>query len=64
VLATHYYTVRSTQAFQSQNDRAQIVTLGEATTAKVEITWPDGDVSIVSVTAGERLFVKQGKSAS
>jgi hypothetical protein len=56
----HYYTIRSTQAFQSQNDRATIVALGKADTAEVEIIWPGGGVSKVKVDAGGRVAIKEG----
>lgn len=58
--ATHYYTVRSTQAFQSQNERAQLVTLGQAEAAEVEITWPDGEVTRATIAAGDRVLIRQG----
>jgi hypothetical protein len=56
---THYYTVRSTQAFQSQNDKQVIIALGSADSADVEITWPGGTTSKLKVSAGERLKVKE-----
>jgi hypothetical protein len=57
---THFYTVRSTQAFQSQNQRAVIITLGDAEQADVEITWPDGEISNAVIAAGSRVRIKQG----
>ncbi len=57
---THYYTVRSTQAFQSQNDRRVIVTLGGAEEGVVEVSWGDGSTDVVKVEAGGRYLVKQG----
>jgi hypothetical protein len=56
---THYYTVRSTQSFQSQNDRAIIVSLGQLEEGEVEINWPSGGVTKVKIKAGERLYVKE-----
>ena len=56
---THYYTQRSTQAFQSQNDKAIIVSLGQAETAELEVTWPSGAVSDATIRAGERLAVRE-----
>jgi len=58
---THYYTVRSTQAFQSQNDIALIVTLGDADVGQVEVTWPSGIVMEFAVAAGERRTVVEGE---
>ena len=56
---THYYTVRSTQAFQSQNSKQVIVALGRSDSAVVEITWPSGATTQLTVTAGERKVVKE-----
>lgn len=55
----HYYTVRSTQAFQSQNDSAMIVTLGAADQGEVEVRWPSGEVTVVGVKAGDRLEIRE-----
>ena len=55
---THYYTVRLTQAFQSQNSRQIIVALGHSDSAVVEITWPSGATTQLTVAAGERKVVK------
>jgi hypothetical protein len=57
---THYYTIRSTQAFQSQNDKATIVALGKSDTAEVEIIWPGGAVTTHRVNAGSRVAIKEG----
>ena len=59
---THYYTVRSTQAFQSQNDAATILALGSSDTAEVEVLWPDGTRDSVTVEAGKRYLLRQGES--
>jgi hypothetical protein len=56
---THYYTVRSTQAFQSQNSRQIIVALGQSDSAEVEIAWPSGVTTKLTVAAGERQAVKE-----
>jgi len=56
---THYYTVRSTQAFQSQNERALLIALGQSDAADIEISWPSGVISTASVTAGERVTVRE-----
>jgi hypothetical protein len=56
---THYYTVRSTQAFQSQNSKQIIVTLGNSDSGEVEITWPSGVIMQSTVAAGERQAVKE-----
>jgi hypothetical protein len=56
---THYYTVRSTQAFQSQNDKALVVSLGDAEEADVEISWPSGELSKLTVNAGDRVAVQE-----
>jgi hypothetical protein len=56
---THYYTVRSTQAFQSLNDKSIIVTLGQAEAGDLEITWPSGAQTKHRIEAGERLSVKE-----
>jgi hypothetical protein len=56
---THYYTVRSTQAFQSQNSKQIIVTLGNSDSGEVEITWPSGVITQLTVAAGERQAVKE-----
>jgi hypothetical protein len=55
----HSYTVRSTQAFQSQNSKQIIVTLGNSDSGEVEITWPSGVITQLTVAAGERQAVKE-----
>lgn len=57
---THFYTVRSTQAFQSQNDPAIILALGSADEATVQIEWPSGLTTSLDVKAGQRLRVREG----
>lgn len=57
--STHYYTVRSSQAFQSQNERAVILALGAAATAELEISWPSGQVSTATVAAGSRTVISE-----
>jgi len=56
---THFYTVRSTQAFQSQNEKSLIIALGQAESADVEIKWPSGTTTKLNVSAGERRIVKE-----
>ena len=56
---THYYTVRSTQAFQSQNDRVIVLALGSATEGIVDITWPNGVATQVKLSAGDRMLHKE-----
>ena len=56
---THHYVVRSMQGFQSQNSNSQVVTLGSAKTAKVEIRWPSGNVHTLTVNAGDRITVPE-----
>jgi hypothetical protein len=56
---THYYVVRSMQGFQSQNSKSQVVTLGSAKTAKVEIRWPSGNAQTLIVNAGDRITVPE-----
>ncbi len=55
----HYYTVRSSNAFVSQNDKGQLVTLGNADSGEVVITWPSGTTSSHAVTVGERIVIKE-----
>jgi hypothetical protein len=55
----HYYTVRSTQAFQSQNDKAVILALGNKASAELEITWPGGGVTTATVQAGTRTNLRE-----
>ncbi len=57
--ATHYYTIRSTQGFQNQNERVVIIALGAANTAELEITWPSGLVSKHTVQSGERTLIRE-----
>jgi hypothetical protein len=57
---THYYWVRSTQAFQSQNERSIIISMGQADAAELEIVWPDGETSKASISVGSRVLLKQG----
>ena len=61
---THYYTVRSTQAFQSQNDPRLILSLGNAASGQVEITWPGGATSTVSINAGDRIKLTEDGAVS
>jgi hypothetical protein len=56
---THFYTVRSTQAFQSQNDRAIILALGQADEATIRIDWPSGSTTTSAVKAGQRLRIRE-----
>jgi hypothetical protein len=56
---THYYTVRSTQAFQSQNDKVLVVSLGDLDQAGVEVTWPSGTSSKFEIEAGARMTVSE-----
>ncbi|MEJ2139436.1 MAG: CRTAC1 family protein [Gammaproteobacteria bacterium] len=56
---THFYTVRSTQAFQSQNEPAIILALGEADEGKVQIDWPSGLTTALVVKAGQRIRVRE-----
>ncbi len=56
---THYYFMRNSQAFQSQNSRALILALGNAEEALVTVTWPEGGESQMTVKAGERHHLKQ-----
>jgi hypothetical protein len=57
--STHYYTIRSTQGSQNQNERATIVALGAVDTAELEITWPSGEVTKQKVRAGERTLIRE-----
>jgi hypothetical protein len=50
---THYYYMKSTQAFQSQNSKAIVVTLGDADSASVKVDWPSGKVSEIITRPGE-----------
>lgn len=54
---TRYYVVRSMQAFQSQSSKSQLVGLGPATSADVEIRWPSGETQSLVVNAGERIRI-------
>jgi hypothetical protein len=56
---THFYTVRSTQAFQSQNEPAIILALGVADEGKVKIDWPSGLTTALTVKAGQRIRVRE-----
>jgi hypothetical protein len=56
---SRHYVVGSMQAFQSQNSRVQIVTLGDAREARVEIRWPAGGSQTLTVRAGERISVTE-----
>lgn len=56
---THYYTLHSSQSFQSQNDPAIIVALGAADEAQVRVEWPSGRSSELTVRPGERRLVKE-----
>ena len=59
---TYHYTVRSTQAFQSQNARELLIALGDSDAADLEITWPGGAVSSASVAAGDRITLVEPAS--
>ena len=53
-----YYTVRSMQAFQSQNSRSLVLRLtGES--SEVRIRWPSGATQSVQVRAGERRTIRE-----
>lgn len=56
---THYYTVRSTQAFMSQNSDWMVVSLGDAESATVTVTWPSGNHTVTRVRAGERTLIRE-----
>lgn len=49
---TRYYTVRSTQGFQSQNSHSLIIDLGDAPQLQVVIAWPSGQVSTAFARRG------------
>lgn len=57
--ATHYYTVRSSQAFQSQNERAILLALGDQDSGQLQIRWPSGTVSTATVRAGSRSVIRE-----
>jgi hypothetical protein len=61
---THHYTVRSMQGFQSQNDRALVLALGDAETADVDIRWPSGRREQIQIAAGSRQRVREGQAAA
>ena len=54
---THYYTLHGPQGFQSQNSDWMVITLNDATSGTLFITWPSGTESIVEVTAGQRIEI-------
>jgi enediyne biosynthesis protein E4 len=57
-----YDVIRSMQGFQSQNSRRRILSLGTATTARVEIRWPSGEIQVLTLEAGEdRTVVEAGQ---
>src|SRR5262249_34836155 len=57
--ATQYYFIRSMQGFQSQNSKSQVISLGSAPSAKVEIQWPDGRTQMLTVDAGDRVTISE-----
>jgi hypothetical protein len=56
---THYYTVHSTQAFQSQNDSVIVLALGDATEGVVDVVWPSGVATQIKIAAGTRMLHKE-----
>jgi hypothetical protein len=54
-----YYVVRSMQGFQSQSSQSQVVSLGTADRATIEIRWPAGGVQTLEIRAGDRLTVTE-----
>jgi len=58
---THYYTIRSMQAFQSQNDAGLVVALGDAAVADVDILWPSGRSDRIQVASGSRQRIRESE---
>ncbi len=52
-----FYTVRSTQGFQSQNSPWQVLPLGPSGHASVSIQWPSGRRCSTNIFAGERVRI-------
>lgn len=57
--STRYYTVQSTQGFQSQNSAWQVLTLGTAKSGTATITWPLGGECTVHLKRGDRIAVRE-----
>jgi hypothetical protein len=53
----YYYALRSTQGFQSQNSKALVLNLDQSPSAQVEVFWPSGQATELTVSAGERRHV-------
>lgn len=54
---TRYQFVRSTGGFQSQNSKTLLVQLGEQEAIPVQIRWPSGLVTELTVEAGQNLQI-------
>jgi len=57
--STRYYTVRSSQGFQSQNSAWTTVALGAADFGTATVRWPSGHECRLTVFAGERVRVRE-----
>ena len=55
-----FHIVPSAQGFQSQNSFWVPLSLGQHTTAELEVTWLGGKRSVVQIHAGERIVVQEG----
>lgn len=56
----HHYAVRSAMGFQSQNSDWITVNLGSAEEAALEVVWPSGIVTELTIPAGSRVEIVEG----
>ena len=59
----HFYKLRSTQGFMSQNSRRLTVTLGQEQTAEVEVHWPSNQISTLTLRADQHLVIYEPSDA-
>ena len=57
--ATHYYTVRSTGGFQSQNSDWMTVVVGETGEATLRVLWPSGNETVTTIAVGDRIEITE-----
>ena len=53
----YHYVVGSSQGFQSQNSRWQLINMMDSKQAKVEVLWPSGRITKHAVNVGERRII-------
>ncbi len=60
--APQHFEVRAGSSYLSQNSLDQFVGLGAATSASIDVRWPDGSTERINqVTAGQLVLIEQGQ---